>query len=406
MQTVSEKKEEILNIVMQVNDEYAVFACVTMCSIMENTSDKRKIRFHILCGEGFSMEAEERLLLLKQDGIDLDIIRVDTDRFRNARPCAYISIDTYYKFLIPEVIEASKCIYIDADVLVNMDMNELYDIEFSGEYIAGALELSEFLVPDASLSYAVQAGLASFDDYINAGVLLMNLNRMRIDHITDKLISNISNKSFHADQDTINKVCHGKIKIIDWKYNYIPFFTFEEYERFFGPSQLIKENMIIHYAGQSKPWNCISGWMSDIWRTKAKKYLKKAEWEKICCAAEGCCWEEDLASIVKIKMLYSDPGIMIWGASDFGMHIRNRLLDDKSINVDINVFDNNKNKKEIFAGINEIRGEVEFDADFVNMIWVIAAQRGYRVIAEFLIKHGVKNSNIIKVFDKERRHYI
>lgn len=405
MQTVSEK-DEVVNIVMQVNNEYVVFACITMYSIVEHTSDKRKLHFHILCGEGLSPEAEERLLLLKQDGIDLGIIRVNTDRFQNARPCAYISVEAYYKFLIPEVIEASKCIYIDADVLVNIDMNELYDIELDNEYVAGVLELSEFLVPDMSLSYADQAGLSSFEDYINTGVLLMNLHRMRMDHITDKLISNISEKSFHADQDIVNKVCHGRIKIIDWKYNYIPIFSFEEYERFFGSSQLTKENIIIHYAGQSKPWNCISGWMSDIWRDAAKRYLKKTEWEKVRCAVASCCWEEDLASIVKVKILYSNPGIVIWGASNFGMHIRNQLLDDKSINVDIKLFDNNKDKKEMFSGVNDIKGAIEFDTELVNMIWIITAQRGYRDIEEFLIRRGVENSNIIKVFDKERRHYI
>ena len=98
-----------------------------------------------------------------------------------------------------------KIIYIDTDTMIYNDIQELFDIELVDEEYAA--------VQDA-------VGHKFFGkNYINAGVLLLNVKRIKETGLFDKCIDYIMNKrSFMPDQDAIN-YRRTKFKLIPNKFN-------------------------------------------------------------------------------------------------------------------------------------------------------------------------------------------
>ena len=93
-----------------------------------------------------------------------------------------LTIAAFYRLLIPYVIPAvNKCIYLDSDILVNLDIAQLWRVELGDKILAAVNETEiEFdPISSAQKKYLVAENLVSGDDYFNSGVLIMNLDCFR-----------------------------------------------------------------------------------------------------------------------------------------------------------------------------------------------------------------------------------
>lgn len=91
-----------------------------------------------------------------------------------------------------------KVIYLDADTMVNKDINRLYSIDISDYELAGVL--------DAMGQYWI------YPTYINSGVLLLNVKNLKRTGGFDKALNYVlDHSSFLVDQDAINKYCEHKL---------------------------------------------------------------------------------------------------------------------------------------------------------------------------------------------------
>ena len=78
---------------------------------------------------------------------------------------------TYYRLLLPILVPYERIIYLDNDVLVFKDLLELYQTSFNNNYVLGSLDLS----------FKIHHHLCQNSDrYINAGILLLNLDKIKI----------------------------------------------------------------------------------------------------------------------------------------------------------------------------------------------------------------------------------
>ena len=57
------------------------------------------------------------------------------------------------------------------------------------------------------------------NQYIDIGVLLMNLKQIRMDNMTQKFIELSKNNYDYKEQDVLNVACFGKILTLPPKYN-------------------------------------------------------------------------------------------------------------------------------------------------------------------------------------------
>ena len=124
--------------------------------------------------------------------------------------------------------------------------------------MAGVQDVGYYYWKDHNPDFIYKEGF-----YINAGVLLINLDAWRKNDLFTKLVEftlQNAKKIAIGDQDVINQVCFGKIKQLDYKWNVQDSFYRTEPERAANPNceQIIKaaENpAIIHYTQAKKPWN-------------------------------------------------------------------------------------------------------------------------------------------------------
>lgn len=130
----------------------------------------------------------------------------------------------------------SKVLWIDVDTCITESLKELDLLDLTGKAVAGVMENHQ-PVPGAPLDFQ---GI-----YINAGVLLMNLDFIREQKFDDVWLNLLSTRIFnYPDQDAINLTCKGYVTYLNVEYNYSPSTIIE-----------VRSNpKIIHYTYQ-KIWD-------------------------------------------------------------------------------------------------------------------------------------------------------
>lgn len=145
-------------------------------------------------------------------------------------------------FELPETVE--KILYLDADMICTGDISELYNIDFDNKiWVAcrdNGIQPKDLERLELPLDYK----------YINSGMLLINVKKLRQDYTEKQIVTLIrENKDvlIYPDQDFINKIFKNDIKIINSKYNLVA--------KDIRYKDLNEKPLIIHYAGSAKPWS-------------------------------------------------------------------------------------------------------------------------------------------------------
>jgi lipopolysaccharide biosynthesis glycosyltransferase len=238
-----------MNICFSTGDDYAPHTAAAMVSVLRHTEGD--INFHIL--HELSEENIAKLQELKKiRDFSLNLYPVDRGRFSGfpiPESVNHLNIRTYFKILLPSIIpDINKILYIDSDIIVIRDLAELWNVDISDYYVAGAYDISSKF---RTLGVSV---------YINAGLLLMNLENMRKDNMEKTLFKFMAEHGDlidAVDQDLINCTMQGKIKIISDRLNYqycVPTVK----TRVDKPEYIRRppENIaVLHFAGRKKPWN-------------------------------------------------------------------------------------------------------------------------------------------------------
>ncbi len=182
----------------------------------------------------------------------------------------HISIETYYRFLIQEVLPFyGKALYLDCDLIVRDDVCTLYDMELGDCVLAAARDidyLGNLNMPDGiRMNYSKEVlGMENPFDYFQAGVLVLNLDEMRKLHTVDEWLQLTTNPDLiYDDQDVLNAECEGRVKFLDPRWN-VTTDIFDRVAKVYswGPAcyfdayrESRKDPAVIHYAGAMKPWN-------------------------------------------------------------------------------------------------------------------------------------------------------
>jgi lipopolysaccharide biosynthesis glycosyltransferase len=208
---------------------------------------------YVLTDDAKSKE-NKKIIMLKSTYKNFSIyfIQIDDSNLGNfsiPSIADYISVQTYYRCFIPTLFpKLDKVIYLDCDMLVEGNIIELWKTDLENYYVAGA-----------ECCYVKQIGfkkqLGFSDDilYINAGVLLMNLDAMRTDNIVLKFIESakiLGNNVPHVDQDVINYTLKGKIKELDSRFNWATSNSVESKQNSLSHQPAV----ISHFTGRAKPW--------------------------------------------------------------------------------------------------------------------------------------------------------
>ena len=177
----------------------------------------------------------------------------------------YLSESTYYRLFLPYLIpNEEKVLYLDCDIVVLEDVAHLFDIDIKDNAIGGVLDIADNWKcrDNATGLAAYRLGKLNMEDaenYVNAGVLLLNLKFFR-EHYTVEDIFNLikSNKWEKHDQDVINLIADKRKVILPFKWNLIEILDDNARGKIdiadYANYEMALENpSIIHYAAR-KPW--------------------------------------------------------------------------------------------------------------------------------------------------------
>ena len=265
-------------IVLSSDNNYTPFLYTTMLSVLKSANKNTFYDFYLIVTPDFSNKNKEVINKLKKE-YDCNINFIDIENQFNNLPWTPAA---WYRLILAKLLpkQYDKCIYLDCDVYVCNDLKQLYNIELNENYVAGVIACTYYVFADKMHSNILN--IPSTKKYINSGVLLVNLKQIRNENITSRFFELLtSNQDLPAyDQDVINIVCYGKIKILPPKYNMILRHVFINDIRLndLYSKEEIKEAKtnpcIIHYMCEQKPWQGFYKYGSFWWKLAIKTPYK------------------------------------------------------------------------------------------------------------------------------------
>ncbi len=198
-----------------------------------------------------------------------------------------INIEAYYRVLGIELLpeEVKRILYLDVDMVVKGSLWNLYHTEITGHPFVACEDIFG-IINGFHAENMERLGIPAEYTYFNTGVLLLNVEYLRKDNAVNKLLQMIYQKYkqyLYNEQDAMNELYYDKVLYVGWdEYNCPPAWyylskdslkegkvRFASYDvikeqitkpDFYDKYQNISEQMyesaaIIHYMGETKPWN-------------------------------------------------------------------------------------------------------------------------------------------------------
>ena len=231
-----------------VDNGYIPFLSVALRSLIDNTSNENKYAIKILY-TSVTDENKEKIKKYEKENISIEFVDLNKQLEKIKEKLYtrnYFSNTTYYRLFIPELYpEYDKAVYIDSDTVCLSDIAELYNTDMGDNLIAGIPD-GVIQAIDIFKDYVERVvGVADYNNYFNAGVIVMNLKELRDYKFEEKFIYMLEKIKFEVaqDQDYLNRLCKGRVKILDYSWNRMPVMGKTE-----------EKINLIHYNLGAKPW--------------------------------------------------------------------------------------------------------------------------------------------------------
>lgn len=298
-------------------------AAVLIRSIREHMDPEHRLRLHVLTT--FDVADLHALVDEDHDGFKMAAAQV-ADPFGRFPRNDYISQGTYLRFLLPDHLPSvPRLIYLDVDMIVRRDLAALFAMDLEGLGLAAASDASllegsafwdrfevDYDGRVTSFAEYIETAVAlpntGGDDYLNAGLLVIDLDNWRHHDIAARTLAFLAERPGlrFMDQDALSYVMQGRFVRLDTRWNAMANCAG-------APDRRLKTRLssagrrwervrtawrtdpwIIHYAGANKPWNAQAPvahgdiWWSYARRSKAWPYLEKEHrrYRAMCDAAD------------------------------------------------------------------------------------------------------------------------
>lgn len=272
-----------IHIILCTDEHYVVPCGITMFSICHHNKS-HDLCFHILT-EGISNKKRTELeTMVKDSGQTIYFYKIKESLLKNVPVNSRYRKSIYYRLLMANILpsDINKIIYLDSDIIVRGDIEELWKYDISNYALGAVLDQSCDDIRNFN-----RIGLPLLSDYYNSGVLLINLDLWRKQHIGEQCIHYINeNKTnmLYPDQDALNIITYNSWIKLPFQYNTQAFM-------FYRPSEILarkeyvkqmieaSENpLIIHFTEARKPWmlGCIHPFTSEY-----LKYKKLSPWRNL-----------------------------------------------------------------------------------------------------------------------------
>ena len=201
---------------------YSKYLGAAVCSLFVNVGDT-PVTVHILHDDTLSDVNRKRFEHLAQKyHKDIVFHYIDTSEFQSVKHMVgNFTVGSLFRLKLPQIMPDSldKIIYLDCDLIVHLDIAELWKLNLDHYYIAACIDPDETILQNKWLSPRKKT---ESDHYFNSGVLVMNLKQIRLLRNFFQMCMDFLKKHPDAklpDQDALNFICFGHVLYLEKKYN-------------------------------------------------------------------------------------------------------------------------------------------------------------------------------------------
>lgn len=282
--------QERLNVLYLSDDNYAIFAGVSMLSLLDNNKDIGQIYIYFI-DDQISSDNKEKLnqivqkysrtlvFLDMQQGLK-KLIELKAPKYRG-------SYTTYLKLfafqLLPD--DVKRILFIDSDTIVAGSLSGVCFQNLKHSFLAAVRD-------GLSSDYKMKLGFSQEESFFNMGVMLLDVTAWKESNCEAQIVAQMKKRSSYVavDQDILNIAFKGKIETLSPQLNFTPHFyiyRFDDFMKVFKQGgfyakeemQLAKKKpIIIHFErfiGES-PWHKKS---VHPFVKQFDYYLKKTPWK-------------------------------------------------------------------------------------------------------------------------------
>jgi lipopolysaccharide biosynthesis glycosyltransferase len=267
-------------------ESYALRLAVAVRSLTDNLGPHRTLALTII-EDGVSAETKRRLHA-SWDLSRTDVEWVDVTRGGRVHLPSVSGLAPIYlvRLFCTAYVDrdVDRIVALDPDVLVVADVGRLWELPLNGRTVLATRDPFVPTVghPDGVAAWR-DAGLSAAAPYLNAAVMLLDLDRWRDDNVSSaaaRFIDAHARTIRFGDQDVLNAVLTGRWGELDLRWQVHPRILnhprlarqYVDRERLV---QLSRDPWIYHFGGRLKPWVYPARQPADL---LFFTYLDRTEW--------------------------------------------------------------------------------------------------------------------------------
>ncbi|MDK1288859.1 glycosyltransferase family 8 protein [Pseudoalteromonas umbrosa] len=236
------------NVVFCITELFVKPAAISIYSLVSNNPGYTVNLFKVgsFCTENLKLLCEKYGCQFREFEIEIE---------NDLKGSARWPVVVYARLFIPRYIKSGRALYMDSDTIIDGSLDELFELDM-GEYELGAVG-----TVDTHKYSKVLKKRFELSNYFNAGVLLMDCDKLSVSKKLDKALelAKLNNKGelLYQDQDALNLAFGNEWLNLDEKYNHL------------GLSN--KPAVVYHFAF-AKPWKVRQTKMGLLYQEYLRSY--------------------------------------------------------------------------------------------------------------------------------------
>jgi lipopolysaccharide biosynthesis glycosyltransferase len=227
-------------------------------------------------------DAELLEQMVRARGGSMSFVEFSPQRIAGLPGVNHLTPATWYRVFVPDLLEeVERVLYIDADAIVMDSLEPIWELDLAGAAVAAVTNVFE----PWNLDYV--KSLALPQPYFNAGVLLMDLEQLRRERATARVLeyamANLSRLPW-GDQCPLNVVLSDQRLELHPRWNCMNAIVhFDSAPEVLGAERVAdarRNPAIRHFEGPSinKPWHLLCEWQNaDVYFD----YRRQTPWPKV-----------------------------------------------------------------------------------------------------------------------------
>ncbi len=271
------------------DDNYIWLMGISVISLFENNKSVDNLDVYVLTN---NISNSNKVLvndIAKEYGRRIEVIEIANLKIPQSLTSKRWPTSAYIRLFagvyLPSIIE--KVIYVDCDTIVEGNIEDLEEIDIDKKSIWGVKDC-------IGKKYKKNIGLSIDDIYINAGILILNLNKLRSVDVSERLhnfMKQYGKRVNYADQDVLNGCFSGDIGCIPPQFNvmtivasysYKEIMTLRRPTNYYSEMEIkkaVEKPLIVHFTTNMRtirPWYYNSNHPR---RYEFRKYMSISPWK-------------------------------------------------------------------------------------------------------------------------------